>query len=162
MTTGVSWTVDVWNAIGRALPQLSTQSRLIVLAHAAYESGFGKAKAAVRGSNVFNITAGSAWRGEAWDDVGGDLEYDATGKAKRITQRWRIYPNLDGAIADYWQFLGPSANRGRYVKARQALEAGDVATFVNELHAAGYFTLAPSKYLAGLTGALGTVSGAIS
>lgn len=151
----LSWTARLWAAIGRVLPQLSTQSRVIILAHAAYESGWGvKGRAAIKGNNVFNITAGSAWTGPKWEDVGGDLEYDAQGSARRITQVWRIYPNLDAAVADYWQFLGPNANRGRYTKARSALERGDVAVFVNELHAAGYFTLPPAQYLTQLQGVM--------
>lgn len=158
MTTGASWTIDMWTAIARALPQLGTEARFIVLAHAAYESGFGRAKAAVRGFNVFNITAGASWKGQSWTDVGGDTEYDAQGNVRRITQEWRIYPNLDGALADYWQFLG----RSRYLRAREALQRGDVTAFVRELYAGGYFTLPPEKYLAGLAGTLTSVKGAIS
>lgn len=141
------WVRDMYDAIAAELPQLSPSSRLLVLAHAAYESGWGTAKAARRGHNVFNITAGSAWTGPAWDDVGGDTEYDAAGNVTRITQRWRIYGSLREAVADYWRFLGPNANRGRYVNARAALERGDLSDFGVKLYAAGYFTLPPQKYV---------------
>lgn len=148
LTDRVIWARAMWAAIGAELPQLSTEAKVLILAHATYESGWGTARAAKRGNNVFNITAGSAWTGAAWDDASGDTEYDAQGNLKpgRIDQRWRIYDSLRHAVRDYWTFLGPNANRGRYVKARAALENGNVGTFATELYAAGYFTLPASKY----------------
>lgn len=158
MTDRVLWARDMWEAVAAELPHLTPAAKALVVAHAAYESGFGAAKAARRGFNVFNITAGSAWRGDAWDDVGGDTEYDGAGNVTRITQRWRIYADLRAAVRDYWSFLGPTANRGRYVRARAQLEAGNAAAFAQELYAAGYFTLQPSKYAAQLGGVLDTVT----
>lgn len=153
--TGTGWTIDMWNAIQAVLPQLSTEAQAIILGHAAYESGFGKARAAVRGNNVFNITAGSAWSGAKWTDVSGDEDFDANGKSLgRIDQVWRIYPSLEEAVRDYWAFLGPTQNRGRYAVARAALEAGQLGRFVQELYTAHYFSLVPAKYLAGFKATL--------
>lgn len=156
LTGKAAFATDMYAAIGDELPALPLASRLIILAHAVYESGWGTARAAVRGRNVFNLTAGSAWRGPSWSDVGGDLEYGAAG-VTRITQQWRIYGSLREAVRDYWSFLGPNANRGRYVKARAQLEAGNVTAFAHELYAAGYYTLPPEKYAAQLSAVLDTV-----
>lgn len=161
LTGKAAWAKEVHDAIAAELPGLPLASRMIVLAHAVYESGWGTARAAVRGFNVFNITAGSAWRGPSWSDVGGDLEYDAAGNVTRITQQWRIYGSLREAVRDYWTFLGPTANRGRYVKARAQLELGSVTGFARELHAAGYYTLPPDRYAAQLSAVLDTVRRAI-
>lgn len=145
-----TWARRTWSAIRSALPTLSTSAQLIVMAHATYESGWGKAHAAVRGNNLFNLTAGSAWTGAKWTDVGGDTEYAANGAVKRIDQVWRAYRSIEEGVADYWAFLGPGQNRGRYVLARGALERGDLEAFAQELYRAGYYTLPPDKYVAQL------------
>jgi flagellum-specific peptidoglycan hydrolase FlgJ len=141
------------------VPNLSKPARDLLVAHGAFESGFGTARAAKAGFNVFNLTAGSAWDGERWTDVGGDTEYDAQGNVRRIDQVWRKYASLDAAVADYWSFLGPSQNRGRYVAARARLSAGDVSGFCRELYAAGYFTLPAATYTARMNGVLLEVRG---
>lgn len=148
------WLQDMRAAVAEELPQLGAAARALVVAHAAYESGFGRGRAAVRGFNVFNITAGSAWTGASWVDVGGDTD----GEGNRITQTWRAYPSLRAAVADYWSFLGPTQNRGRYLSARSALQAGDLEGFARALSAAGYFTLQVDRYIAGLTATHAAVS----
>lgn len=153
ITDKALWCKKVYAAVDAQLPTIPSLSKLIIVAHAAYESGYGKAKAAQRGNNLFNITAGSQWKGDKWVDVGGDTD----GKGNKITQTWRIYPTVNAGIADYWSFLGPAQNGGRYVKAQAALIAGDLPGFVNALYAAGYFTLDPSQYLASMSGVINTV-----
>ena len=69
---------------------------------------------------------------------------------KRVSQTWRAYSTVPDAIADYWAFLGPDFNRGRYVRARTALEAADLPLFSVELFKAGYYTLPAIKYVARL------------
>ena len=137
-------------ASARTIPNLSKSARDLLVAHGAFESGFGVARAAKAGNNVFNLTAGSAWTGDRWTDVGGDTEYDSQGNVRRIDQVWRKYATIDQAVADYWSFLGPSQNRGRYVAARGRLSAGDLPGFCRELYAAGYFTLPVATYTARL------------
>ena len=143
----------------RVLPSLSKSARALLVAHGAFESGFGNGRAARAGFNVFNLTAGSAWQGAKWTDVGGDTEYDAAGNVTTITQVWRAYGSLDEAVADYWSFLGPSQNRGRYVTARAALERGDLQAFCSELYRAGYFTLPVASYAQRLNSVLLQVKG---
>ena len=152
----VDWVRQMRAAVDAALPQLGPAARLLIVAHAAYESGWGSARAA-RYFNVFNLTAGSAWSGPSWVDVGGDSD----GAGNRITQTWRMYSSLQECVADYWHFLGPTANHGRYVLARAALAAGDVPTFVLELSSAGYFALSPGQYLTGLSTVLEQVKGIV-
>lgn len=158
LTDKAQWCKKLYEVVSAELPQIPTLSRLIIVAQAAYESGYGKAKAAQRGNNFFNITAGSAWKGEKWTDVGGDTD----GKGNRITQVWRIYPNVNAGVQDFWSFIGPGQNRGRYVKAQQALLNGDLPGFIYGLHEGGYFTLNPAEYLSSMSSIVNTVRRFIS
>jgi flagellum-specific peptidoglycan hydrolase FlgJ len=137
-----AWLLTMEAAVEKELPQLKPSARALLLAHAALESGWGGARAWRRGFNFGNITAGKAWQGAKWTDVGGDVD----GKGNPITQVWRAYSTVEDAIADYWDFLGPNQNRGRYVKARACLEQGDAINFALELHKAGYYELAAPEY----------------
>ena len=176
---------SMWTTLGEVLPQLSTKSKLIIIAHAAYESGWGQAAKhlALGTNNIFNVTKGSVARTGQWDGTtvtqpDADWEYYQEGKTypvapppgspwvvdpkngqyrRRIPQVWRKYPNYRTAILDYWDFLGPNQNGGRYVAARAALEAGDLTTFGNALYKAGYFTLPPGEYVASMTKMLDSV-----
>lgn len=149
------WAKFVFAEVTALLPQLSVKSRAMIVAHAALESGWGQSRSMNKGTNnLFNITAGSQWKGAKIVDVGGDT--DAAGKS--ITQTWRVYPSYRDAIRDYWDFLGPNQNGGRYLPARQALEASDVGGFVQKLYAARYFELAPDKYLALYSGVVDSVA----
>lgn len=167
------WAQKLYGVIGTELPQLSTQSKALIIAHAAYESGWGQKAAAAKGTNnIFNITAGSSWRGDTYVHIGGDLSFNQAECARlkrimelqpngkmacRIDQVWRKYPTVNAAVRDYWDFLGPRQNQGRYVPARQALEAGDIPTFGQRLFAAGYFTLPAADYIASMTKVVSTV-----
>lgn len=144
-----AWARAFFDAVGRTLPHLSREARLLVLAHAGFESGWGQGRAARKGNNVFNVTAGSGWTGETWTDVNGDKAYNkATCEAQGrpmtlqpnglmacvVDQVWRIYPGVEGAIEDYWRLLG-----SRYPLARAALEAVDIPTFSLRLREKGYY-----------------------
>lgn len=130
------------NVTARVLPELTPAGRALLVAHGCLESGFGKAAAYRTGFNAFNLTAGPAWRGAKWTQPNGDS--DARGR--RITQTWRAYPTLEACILDYWDFLGPLQNRGRYTPARAALEEGNLLAFSRLLHVAGYYELEPALY----------------
>lgn len=142
------WTVlgevrpDSWGDAGAA-PKLSTAAKVLIVAHAAFESDWGKGTAAKLGFNYFNITAGPAWKGEVIK--GPDTEYDKAGNVKNITQQFRKYPSDRAAIEDYLSFLSKQ-NGGRYSKAYTALLAGKLEDFVRELSIAGYFTLPLAQY----------------
>jgi flagellum-specific peptidoglycan hydrolase FlgJ len=137
-----AWLLTLRDAVAKELPQLKDSARALLLAHAALESGWGRAKAWRHGYNFGNITAGKAWKGAKWTDVDGDTD----AKGNPITQVWRAYSSLESAVADYWNFLGPDQNRGRYVKARACLEDADAINFARELHKAGYYELAEVEY----------------
>lgn len=158
VTDKALWCKKVYAAVDATLPSIPEISKLIIVAHAAFESGYGKAKAAQAGNNLFNITAGPAWTGQKWVDVGGDTD----GHGNSITQTWRMYPSVNAGIADYWSFLGPNQNGGRYAAAQDALIAGDLSGFVYSLHDAGYFTLDPSQYLASMSAVVNTVQNFVS
>jgi len=152
------WAKFVFAETTALFPTLPVKSRIIIVAHAAYESGWGQGNRAVReANNLFNVTAGSQWHGDTLVVPNADLSYNVAectrlnrpmvvqinGKpACRIDQTWRKYASYRDSLTDYWSFLG-----GRYIVARDALAAGDVAGFVNGLYAKGYFTLAPDEYL---------------
>lgn len=142
----------LWNALG-AFPQLSRMTKLIIIAQAAHESGWGKGKAAKEGYNYWNITAGSSWKGDVIG--GGDLECDAAGQnCKPITQKFRKYRSNVNAIEEYLKFL----SGGRYKVAFDALMQGDIVAFVTQLRAAGYYTAALDSYIAGSKSALTAVT----
>ena len=167
------WAKRLYDVIGAELPQLSVSAKATMVAHAAYESGWGQATTAARtANNLFNLTAGSAWRGPVFVQANADLSYNLTECAKkgrtptqqangkmacRIDQTWRSYPSINAAVRDYWDFLGPNQNSGRYISARLALENGNVADFGQRLYTAGYFTLPPNEYIATLTSIVGTI-----
>lgn len=170
------WAKRLYDVISSELPQLPVRSRLIMVAHAAYESGWGARPSTELTNNLYNVTAGSWWLGKnfpTYRQVNGDLSYakadcDRQGRpmtvqpngklACKVDQIWRKYATVNDCIKDYWDFLGPNQNGGRYASARAALEAGDIATFGQRLYAAGYFTLPPDEYIKTLTSVVNTVS----
>lgn len=154
LTDRAQWAKFLFDEITSAVPNLSVRTRLMMVAHAAYESGWGQKSSAMKAgtNNLWNITAGPAWKGPT--SAGGDTD----GAGKPIVQQWRVYPSYRAAIQDYWSFLGPDQNGGRYVKARAALEDGDLQGFARELYSAGYFTLSPGAYASALAGVYGSVS----
>jgi hypothetical protein len=171
------WAARLFAVIGTELPQLSIRAKVLIVAHAAFESGWGQDGAAKRGTNnIFNITAGGEWlkaKKPVLVVANADLSYDAkecarvgrpmsaqpNGKlACKIDQTWRKYPTVNAAIQDYWDFLGPNQNGGRYLPARNALVAGDVTGFAQAAKAAGYFTLPVDEYSAQLAGMLASVA----
>lgn len=162
-----SWARALYNSVSSVLPQLSTTGRMMVVAHAAFESGWGSGWAAVNGNNIFNITTcqGSAgcadgWTGDYLDQDNGDVQYNADGSVTSISQRWRAYPSVEASVQDYWSFLG----HPRY--AAQGIQAdlinGDPVAFINGLSAAGYFTLPADQYLTQFTAVLATVTSALT
>lgn len=152
----------LYAALDAELPNLPRNSKLIIISQALTESGWNVGRAAREGNNWWNITAGPAWTGPVWLDVNGDKSYskadctrlnrpmtfkDSAGRAYcKIDQKWRKYATLNEAVRDYWDFLGPNQNRGRYLIARNALAAGNVDLFVSELSKAGYYTAPVSEY----------------
>lgn len=153
VTDKVQWAKKLFAVVKQELPNIPDVSKLLIVAQAASESGWGRGRAAVAGNNFWNMTAGSAWRGDKWTDVGGDV--DAAGN--KITQVWRKYPSVNAAVRDYWAFIGPTQNGGRYAKAQQALLAGDLPGFVYALHDGGYFEADPAVYTATMTAVINTV-----
>lgn len=136
----------------------------LIIAHAAYESGWGSSRAAT-GHNYWNLTAGSRWRGPVIP--GPDLEYSSGGEVKRIMQRFRAYESPTEATRDYLEFL----EMRRYQPAREALVAGDAEGFARLLgpdRAAesppigGYYTLPTERYMASYLAVLDQVRGLLA
>ena len=132
-------------------PYLSPAAQQIVIAHAAFESGWGKSKPARLGFNLFNVTRTKADTRPVVES--GDLEYDSSGNARPITQRFAAYSSLGEGLAEYFKLLsGP-----RYAGTVARLEAGDSVGFVNELREGGYFTLPLAEYQRTFAGVLAGV-----
>lgn len=150
----IQWVRYVFDEVTSVLPTLSVKARMLIVAHAAFESGYGQLSSAMKkgSNNLFNLTAGSSWLGPTV--AGGDS--NAAGQP--ITQQWRVYPTYRASILDYWNFLGPNQNRGRYVAARNALQLGDVTQFAQQLYLAGYYELSPTLYASRLDGTFSAVS----
>jgi hypothetical protein len=140
--TKLDWTKAIYGEVRATLGFLSPAAAELVVAHLALESGFGGAKAAVHGRNLGNLTAGDSWTGPKWKDEGGDRN----AKGELIDQWWRIYPTTRDFLVDYWTFLGPTANHGRYTVARNHLERGRLGDFSTTLRFAGYYELGADLY----------------
>jgi len=127
---------------------LVARARLIIIAHGAYETGWGRLGTAVQGYNYWNLSAGTVgapskdWTGPVI--LGADKEYTKEGKVVNITQRWRAFASPREAVLHYLspQWINPTNgwNAG-YRTAGTALRAGDAVGFVQGLRAGGYFTL---------------------
>lgn len=130
---------------------LDVAGQQIVVAHAALESGWGESRPAKLGYNVFNVTRTASDSRPIIES--GDLECDAQGVCRPITQRFAKYTSLAEALAEYFKLLsGP-----RYAAALVRLRVGDSAGFVTELRRGGYFTLPLDEYLGRFSGVLASV-----
>jgi flagellum-specific peptidoglycan hydrolase FlgJ len=140
--------VTMFDVVSRAFPFLSVKARLLIVAHAAHESGWGQLSNGRKVSNnVFNLTAGSSWKGPT---IGGT---DVDANENPIAQNWRVYPSLDAAVADYWTFLG---NFDPTAKSVLLLSPG-VVDFAHALKLGRYYEAPEASYAAGLQSALAEV-----
>jgi flagellum-specific peptidoglycan hydrolase FlgJ len=137
--------------LGGVAPHLSPAAQQLVIAHAALESGWGKSTPAKLGYNLFNVTRTKSDTRPVIES--GDLECDAAGACRPITQRFAKYESVGEALADYFRLLSGT----RYRAALGRLEAGDAAGFVAELRAGGYFTLPLAEYQSRFAGVLAGV-----
>jgi len=146
LSNSADWARFVFSEVTSVLPQVSLRGRVIIVAQAAFESGWGKAAwAAIHGNNLFNITTcqgksatcADGWTGAYLDQENADWSYRADGSRVRIAQRWRSYPTFRASIEDYWNFI----NRPKYAAGIPSLIAGDLPGFLTALRAGGYFTL---------------------
>jgi flagellar protein FlgJ len=89
-----------------------------LLAHAALETGWGSAMLrradGTPTHNLFNIKAGSGWKGET---VAVRTTEYRRGRPQSEVARFRVYPDLQSAFQDYVRLLSTS---DRYAAARQA------------------------------------------
>lgn len=147
----------LWAAM--AGTNLSAASKRLLIAQFALESGWGYARAAVKGFNYGNITAGAgSWKGPiTWAPdkhcvLGGSV-------CIPIYQRFRKYGSDAEAIADYLAFLGTTP---RYARSFQALKGGDLVTFATQLREDGYYTASVDVYVNGMRGAMNTIDAALN
>lgn len=165
MLTQPLWAKGLYDVLTLELPNVSVTGRLTMVAHGAYESGWGKSTASKLANNFWNITSGGSWSGPVLVEPNSDRSYSPTeckrlnrpmttqsnGKlACRIDQTWRRYPTVNAAVRDYWQFLN------KYPGAKQALTVGDVAAFAQQLGAGGYYTLPVEEYTRTLVAVVAT------
>lgn len=150
-TTPEGFVKGLREALEGVAPHLSTLAQQIVVAHAAFESGWGKSRPARLGFNLFNVTRTKSDTRPIIES--GDLEYDSSGNARPITQRFAKYGSIGESLADYFRLLSGT----RYAPALAALEAGDSVGFVNHLREGGYFTLPLDQYQSTFAGVLAGV-----
>lgn len=123
----------------------------IVVAHAAFESGWGTSAPARLANNIFNITRPAFTRLPTYES--GDLEYDTRGNVKKITQQFAKYKSLDEGVEHYFEFIDGK----RYRASLQPLTRGDFVGFISKLREGGYFTLPLLEYLNRMSPVLGQV-----
>jgi flagellum-specific peptidoglycan hydrolase FlgJ len=140
----------VREALGVVAPHLGTSAQQLVVAHGAFESGWGKSKPAQRGYNLFNVTRTPGDTRPVIES--GDTECDAAGVCRPITQRFAAYGSLSEGLAEYFGLLSR-----KYGAALSALEIGDAAGFVTKLREGGYYTLPLADYRARFAGVLAGV-----
>lgn len=141
---------DVREALGGVAPYLSVPAQQLVVAHGAFESGWGKSGPAKRGLNLFNVTR---VLGDARPVIeSGDQECDANGLCRPIVQRFAAYGSLGEALADYFGLLAQ-----KYAGALVALEQGNPTLFVQKLREGGYYTLPLADYASRFAGVLAGV-----
>lgn len=167
--TKAEWAKYIFDSIDSVIPELAgnIHAKLIITAHAAYESGWGGVAGAASAShlkqtnNIFNLTCGASWTGPRLNQTNADDSYAPDGTyLGRISQCWRSYPSQLAALADYWKFLDASRYASRGVKG--FIKAGDVVGFSQALSNAGYYTLPVSKYSASLNNIVSTVAGFVA
>lgn len=127
-----TFVAQIWPHALAASRATGLPARFIV-AHAALESGWGRAEprhADGRPShNLFGIKAGSGWTGAVVDAVTHEF---VNGVAERRSERFRAYASYAEAFADYARLLTQ-----RYAAA---LAARDGASFAEALQRGGYAT----------------------
>jgi flagellar protein FlgJ len=108
----------------------------LVAAHAALESGWGqrplKAAGGADSHNLFGIKAGSNWQGAVSEAL---TTEHVNGADVKTTQRFRAYPDLPSAFADYAQLL---QNNPRFAGALG--RGSDANAFAQALAHGGYAT----------------------
>jgi flagellum-specific peptidoglycan hydrolase FlgJ len=139
---------DLYGAISRVWPEASLATQHLVLALAAYESGYGVSSAYRLGRNSFNIVRGSA----DVPSIDGPDQDCSSGVCRPITQKFRSYASVDDSVADFLALMRTS----RYRTAYSLLVAGDIG-FAEALGSAGYYTLPISSYVANFRGVLAGV-----
>lgn len=123
-------------AVRASLPGASPETERLIIAHAAYESGWGKSSGWKNANNPFNLTALSGP-----SIPGPDTECDANNNCKPITQKWAVFPSIAAGTVGYLKFI----RAARYTDAYSRLINGD-ASFLDALSRGGYFTQPLSIY----------------
>ncbi|MFN3883345.1 MAG: flagellar assembly peptidoglycan hydrolase FlgJ [Rhodocyclaceae bacterium] len=130
----ISFISAIWPHAVEASRTTGIPARFIV-AHAALESGWGKAEPRFPDGrpshNLFGIKAGSGWTGAVVEAV--TTEY-VDGLAERRVERFRAYGSYAEAFADYAQLLAGSPRYAGVLGSR------DAVGFAQGLQRAGYAT----------------------
>jgi flagellar protein FlgJ len=114
--------------LGDAARQLGVSPR-VLLAQAALETGWGSA---MPGNNLFGVKAGSDWSGAT---VSASTQESTPSGSSRQTDRFRAYPSIEAAVADYAKLV---AGHSRYDAARGA--GDDAQAYGAALARGGYAT----------------------
>lgn len=144
----------LWRAL--AGTPFGQATKKLIIAQFALESGWGFARAAVKGFNYGNITQGNwagpiTWAPDKHCIAGGSI-------CIPIYQRFRKYDSDEAAISDYLAFL----SGGRYARSYEALKSGDLTRFATQLREDGYYTASVDVYVNGMRGAMGTIDAALN
>ena len=123
----------LWPHAVEAARSLGVSPHFLV-AHAALETGWGKHELkgtnGTASNNLFNIKAGSNWKGKT---VEAEVTEFVNGKPVKLTEKFRAYDSPAGSFADYVNLLGSSP---RYAGVLNQ----DAEGFVRGLQQGGYAT----------------------
>ena len=123
----------LWPHAVEAARSLGVSPHFLV-AHAALETGWGKHELkgtdGTASNNLFNIKAGSNWKGKT---VEAEVTEFVNGKPVKLMEKFRAYDSPAGSFADYVKLLGSSP---RYAGVLNQ----DAEGFVRGLQQGGYAT----------------------
>jgi peptidoglycan hydrolase FlgJ len=102
----------------------------ILLAHAALETGWGRA---MPGNNLFGIKAGPSWQGAQTTTLTHEVE---NGERVAREAAFRAYPSLDASVQDYVALIGGSPRYQSLIGL-----GNDAVAYGRGLVAGGYATV---------------------
>jgi flagellar protein FlgJ len=145
-----AFVASVWPHAAQASQQTGIPPQFLI-AHAALESGWGRAEPRFPDGrpshNLFGIKAGSGWQGAVVETA--TTEY-VNGVAERRVERFRAYGSYAEAFQDYARLMAQSP---RYA---EAVASRDAVGFARSLQRAGYAT--DPAYAAKLERVIGSLS----
>lgn len=133
-----------------AYRNLRLESKLMIMAHAALESGWGTNKPTRLANNPFAVTACgrdaypcSAWSGPVIKSEDAECRPAGSTSCTPVVQTWRQYGSFTDAIADYLKMISGFT---RYKSTSWPLLVQGNHAYATQLGVDGYYTAPRARY----------------